>query len=115
MTIGENTKVLDLGIGTGLLTYEIYNKCGEVIGIDFSEKMIEEAYKKMSNGTFYVYDFKDPKDEMEEILKNVFGQWTVLQKRSNKYQFNIHCSDLEVTLKSDCLTFIARKNTEELD
>lgn len=24
--IGENTKVLDLGIGTGLLTYEIYKK-----------------------------------------------------------------------------------------
>lgn len=25
----------------------------------FSEKMIEEAYKKMPNGTFYAYDFQD--------------------------------------------------------
>ena len=57
--IGENTKVLDLGIGTGLLTYEIYKKGAKIIGVDFSEKMIEEAYKKMPNGTFYVYDFND--------------------------------------------------------
>ena len=57
--IGENTKVLDLGIGTGLLTYEIYKKGAEIIGVDFSEKMIEEAYKKMPNGTFYAYDFQD--------------------------------------------------------
>jgi putative AdoMet-dependent methyltransferase len=59
VTIGESTKILDLGIGTGLLTYEIYKKGGEVIGVDFSEKMIEEAYKKMPNGIFYSYDFQD--------------------------------------------------------
>lgn len=57
--INENTLILDIGIGTGLLTNEIYRKGGIIIGVDFSEKMIQEAYSKMPNGTFYCYDFND--------------------------------------------------------
>ena len=40
--------ILDLGCGTGELTYEISKKTPFVTGIDASEKMLSEAKKKLS-------------------------------------------------------------------
>ena len=54
----KETKILDVGVGTGLLTYELYKKDGQIYGIDFSEKMLELAKQKMPKGNFYCYDFK---------------------------------------------------------
>ncbi|MBC2724349.1 MAG: methyltransferase domain-containing protein [Desulfosporosinus sp.] len=60
----KETKILDVGVGTGLLTYELYKKGGQIYGIDFSEKMLELAKQKMPKGKFYCYDIKSglPKD-----------------------------------------------------
>jgi len=56
--------ILDVGVGTGLLTYELYKKGAQIYGIDFSEKMLELAKQKMPKGKFYCYDIKSglPKD-----------------------------------------------------
>ncbi len=54
----KETKILDVGVGTGLLTYELYKKGAQIYGIDFSEKMLELAEQKMPKGKFYCYDFK---------------------------------------------------------
>lgn len=65
--INKQVKILDLGIGTGLLTAELYKKGGEIYGIDFSNKMIELAKKKIPDGKFYCCDFKDGlPDELED-------------------------------------------------
>lgn len=53
----EEKKILDIGVGTGLLTLLLYKKGSHIFGIDFSEKMIAEARKKMPNGRFYCHDF----------------------------------------------------------
>ena len=60
----KETKILDAGVGTGLLTYELYKKGAQIYGIDFSKKMLELAKQKMPKGKFYCYDFKYglPKD-----------------------------------------------------
>jgi len=60
----KETKILDAGVGTGLLTYELYKKGAQIYGFDFSEKMLELAKQKMPKGKFYCYDFKYglPKD-----------------------------------------------------
>ena len=60
----KEKKILDVGVGTGLLTYELYKKGGQIYGIDFSEKMLELAKQKMPKGKFYCYDIKSglPKD-----------------------------------------------------
>lgn len=58
--INEDTSILDLGIGTGLLTTDLYNRGALLIGVDFSEKMILEARDKMPKATFVCYDFNDP-------------------------------------------------------
>ncbi|WP_026477810.1 class I SAM-dependent DNA methyltransferase [Alkaliphilus transvaalensis] len=52
----QDKKVLDIGIGTGLLTEELYKKGATIYGVDFSPKMIEEASTKMPNGKFYCCD-----------------------------------------------------------
>ncbi len=54
----KETKILDVGVGTGLLTYELYKKGAQIYGIDFSEKMLELAEQKMPKGKFCCYDFK---------------------------------------------------------
>ena len=51
MRIKEGMNVLDLGCGTGWATLEIASKLGgtgRVIGLDLSEKMIEQAERKLS-------------------------------------------------------------------
>jgi len=60
----EKKKILDVGVGTGLLAYKLYKKGGQIYGIDFSEKMLELAEQRMPKGKFYCYDFKCglPKD-----------------------------------------------------
>lgn len=39
----KEIKILDVGVGTGLLTHKLYKKGGQIYGIDFSEKMLELA------------------------------------------------------------------------
>lgn len=55
--IGKGEKVLDLGCGTGVLSVPL-NRCvgnsGEVIGVDFSDKMIEKAKKKYGDRFKYI-------------------------------------------------------------
>lgn len=66
--LSRETKILDIGIGTGLLTYELYKNGGQVYGVDFSDKMIMKAKEKMPRGTFYKYDFNHGiPDEIKNI------------------------------------------------
>ena len=71
---------------------------------------IEEFDKNTGKPIKPQFEINLSKDEMEDILNRVFEQWTIMQKRSNNYQLNIHRSGLEVILKSDCMTFVAQKN-----
>ncbi|MBM7613796.1 class I SAM-dependent methyltransferase [Alkaliphilus hydrothermalis] len=54
---GKN--ILDIGVGTGLLSYELYLQGANVYGLDFSQKMLELAKEKMPKGNFYQGDIKD--------------------------------------------------------
>ena len=56
--VKEGKKLLDIGIGTGLLTYELYKEGSHVYGIDFSKKMLILAKEKMPKGQFYRHDFR---------------------------------------------------------
>lgn len=50
----KGEKILDLGCGTGDLTYEISKLGANVMGIDLSSTMIEEAKKKYPNIKFAI-------------------------------------------------------------
>ena len=49
--------VLDLGFGTGVLTARLYRAGCGITGIDFSEKMMETAAKKMPEASLFRGDF----------------------------------------------------------
>lgn len=57
--VESHTDILDVGVGTGLLTNELYKKGGKISGIDFSENMLALAQEKMPTGNFYLSDFRD--------------------------------------------------------
>ncbi len=61
----ENLKVLDVGIGTGLLSEELYKQGCIIHGVDFSEKMIEKAKLKITDGKFEICD----------VIKNHYGKF----------------------------------------
>ncbi|MGV3466055.1 MAG: class I SAM-dependent methyltransferase [Heyndrickxia sp.] len=52
-----NSKVLDIGFGTGVLTQKLYDHDHQIDGIDFSVKMIEIARSKMPLANLMAYDF----------------------------------------------------------
>lgn len=52
----ENQSILDLGCGTGILTSQLANFAGTLIGVDSSENMIEMAQKQYPNIKFMVCD-----------------------------------------------------------
>lgn len=64
----KDTKILDIGIGTGALTRLFYKKGAHIYGVDFSEKMLELAKKNMPDGTFCRFDFKNGlPEELKEV------------------------------------------------
>lgn len=67
--IKPNSKILDIGFGTGTLTKRLYdNKC-DVYGIDFSEEMIKISKSKMPNSKLFHYDFNNGLPKEFEDLK----------------------------------------------
>lgn len=57
VSVDSRTKILDLGIGTGALTYELSREGARIYGVDFSPKMLELARQKIPDGRFYLFDF----------------------------------------------------------
>lgn len=57
--IQEKTTILDIGIGTGLLSHVLYQKGAEIIGLDFSEGMLAKAKEKMPLAHFYIYELNE--------------------------------------------------------
>ena len=58
----KNTKpesILEMGIGTGMISEELYNEGYKITGIDFSEEMIDIAKRKMPEATFFNSTFFD--------------------------------------------------------
>jgi putative AdoMet-dependent methyltransferase len=48
--------VLDLGVGTGLLSLELFRQGANVVGVDFSPRMLDIARSRMPKGRFVCAD-----------------------------------------------------------
>lgn len=53
----EQSRILDIGFGTGILTNRLYEHGHLIDGIDFSAKMIEIAQSKMPHANLIEWDF----------------------------------------------------------
>lgn len=55
----DQPAVLDIGFGTGALTAKLYERCCEIWGQDFSQRMLELARQKMPGAHLYLGDFSN--------------------------------------------------------
>lgn len=53
----KTSKILDIGIGTGVLTYRLYKDEAMIYGVDFSRKMIQISLNKMHDAILLQWDF----------------------------------------------------------
>ena len=84
--IQKNSRILDVGFGTGILTKQIYDKGCIVYGIDFSEKMVFISKEKMPNATFYQVDFNDdlPNELKQEKFDYIISTYAFHHLDDNK-------------------------------
>jgi len=61
----DGKKVLDIGCGTGTLTLYLASHCESIVGIDFSEKLIEQAKENISLNS---------SDNVEFIFGNILDE-----------------------------------------
>ena len=73
----KNERILDLGCGSGQLTFEISQLCREIIGIDQSPEMIADARSNYKNIEFQVADASDMKfkEKFDAIFSNAVLHW----------------------------------------
>lgn len=53
----ESANILEMGIGTGMMTKSLYNQNRSITGVDFSEEMIKKAKEIMPNNQYINSDF----------------------------------------------------------
>jgi len=59
LIIKETTKILEIGIGTGILAEKLAHQGAIIYGIDYAEKMLEETKKKIPHANLYCCDIFD--------------------------------------------------------
>ena len=77
-----NDNVLDVGCGTGELTYEISKKVKTITGIDSSDNMIKEAKKNYPEINFEVVNALEMnyKNQFDKVFSNAVFHWIPDQK-----------------------------------
>lgn len=75
----QGEKILDLGCGTGDLAKTLYEYGVEIIGIDKSENMVEQATRKYQNIKFVVKDATnlDYHSEFDAVFSNATLHWVL--------------------------------------
>ncbi len=76
---GEHARVLDIGIGTGLLTHALYQRGCSVIGIDFSREMLDQAQLKMPTAQLIQSDLNKglPESLLDEQFDVIISAYTM--------------------------------------
>ena len=79
-------KVLDIGIGTGSLSAELYKQGADIVGVDFSEKMLEEAQRKIPKARLYQQDLTEglPEALEEEGFDFIISSYALHHLRNSQ-------------------------------
>ncbi|VDG97110.1 bifunctional 2-polyprenyl-6-hydroxyphenol methylase/3-demethylubiquinol 3-O-methyltransferase UbiG [Sporosarcina sp. ZBG7A] len=102
----ENSKVLDIGFGTGVLTSKLYENGHQIDGVDFSSKMISIAQSKMPNANLYEWDISVglPPEILENKYDSIISTYT-LHHLTDEEKISF-ITDLIPLLKKDGNIFI---------
>lgn len=79
ISAGQEVEVLDLGVGTGLLTEKFDQGGARITGVDFSEKMLEKARARMPRARFFQQDLSRglPPELTEERFDYILISYTL--------------------------------------
>ena len=94
--LGDKRKVLDIGVGTGLLTEKMISLANyKIVGVDFSSGMLEIAKQKLANSDVKlicqdITEF-ETEDKFEAIV-STGGAITVTQE-NGQYKLSSHLTD----------------------
>ncbi len=86
----KNERILDLGCGSGQLTFKISQLAREVVGIDSSVEMIADAKSKFKNINFRVGDAANFSFEkkVDAIFSNAALHWVLEYKEAIQCMFD---------------------------
>lgn len=72
-------RILDIGVGTGVLPSQLYKDGATIYGIDFSAKMIDIAREKMPKAKFLCSDFNNglPSELLGERFNYVISSYAI--------------------------------------
>src|SRR3989344_2389545 len=84
-----NSLVLDAGCGAGTKSKYLIDRGLKVVGIDFSDKLIEIAKREAPSGNFFVMDINEA-DKLKENFDGIFAQAVLLhiQKKDAEKTLN---------------------------
>ena len=102
----SDSLVLDVGCGAGVKSKYLLNKGLKVVGIDFSEKMIEIAKREVPAVTFYVMDIKNLSG-LSETFDGILAQAVLLH--IPKVEIATVIGGLKTKLKDGGYLYIAVK------
>ena len=73
----DEQAILDLGCGTGILTFQLADLCNKIVGVDSSQSMIDKAKEQFSNIEFRVCDALDLpfENEFDVVFSNAVFHW----------------------------------------
>lgn len=76
---GTGRKILDVGFGTGQLTHRLYQDGYTIFGLDFSERMIAIARRKMPRAKLLQHDFTQglPETIREERFDCIISTYAI--------------------------------------
>lgn len=102
----KNSKVLDIGFGTGVLTSKLYENGHQIDGVDFSSKMISIAQSKMPNANLFEWDISVglPQEILENKYDSIISTYT-LHHLTDEEKISF-ITDLIPLLKKDGNIFI---------
>ena len=84
----ENKKltVLDIGIGTGVLSNELYKNGYKITGIDFSDEMIKKSKERMPSAKLIQHDFSKglPENLSNEKFDYIVSTYTFHHLNDNE-------------------------------
>jgi len=97
LILGIRTKILDVGIGTGLLTEQMLQvQDYDITGVDFSEEMLVKARRRLSdyNVKLLNLDIRDyPENESFQSIISSGGAICISHQDNKQYRLYSYCDD----------------------
>jgi len=111
-----NARILEMGIGTGLMTWKLYGLEYDITGVDISEEMIKQAKIIMPLNKYVLSDFKSVNIKLDSKKYNVIiFSYSIhhMKPINQKYMLDVLSSKLDddgIIIIGDVMT----KSNEEM-